>query len=114
MIESPHEDYQSFQSNLAVEAARYDASNRMMPTIRSVPTTLLIDGHEAMYKDSFEATKALAQSVLSSEQKVKEALEEIERLTMQASFNTGSPTNRPTLERFGSSTSTTTMWPDLL
>ncbi|KAG0030330.1 hypothetical protein BGZ81_002816 [Podila clonocystis] len=57
MIESPQEDYQSFQSNLAVEAARYDASNRMMPTIRSVPTTLLIDGHEAMYKDSFEATK---------------------------------------------------------
>ncbi|KAG0360032.1 hypothetical protein BG005_011639 [Podila minutissima] len=62
MIESPQEDYQSFQSNLAVEAARYDASNRMMPTIRSVPTTLLIDGHEAMYKDSYEATKRFGSS----------------------------------------------------
>ncbi|KAF9321541.1 hypothetical protein BG003_001272 [Podila horticola] len=145
MIESPQEDYQSFQSNLAVEAARYDASNRMMPTIRSVPTTLLIDGHEAMYKDSFEATKALAQSVLSSEQMVNEALEEIEKLTLQVQLAqlknrtmktggqpngdkavyhspifpsqpsfTGSPTNRPAMERFGSSTSTTSAWPDLL
>ncbi|KAG0346874.1 hypothetical protein BG004_000623 [Podila humilis] len=83
MIESPQEDYQAFQSNLAVEAARYDASNRMLSTIRTVPTTQLIDGHEAMFMDSFDATKNIAQSVLASEQLVNEALSEIEKLKTQ-------------------------------
>ncbi|KAF8929773.1 hypothetical protein EDD21DRAFT_372053 [Dissophora ornata] len=83
MIESPQEDYQSFQSNLAAGASRHSASVGMMNTIRAVPTTTLVDGHEAMYKDSFEATKSLARNVLASEQAVMEALEEIERLKGQ-------------------------------
>ncbi|KAG0308212.1 hypothetical protein BGZ98_008635 [Dissophora globulifera] len=80
MIESPQEDYQSFQSNLAVGASRHPASIGMMNTIRAVPTTILVDGHEAMYKDSFEATQSLTRSVLKSEQAVQDALKEIERL----------------------------------
>ncbi|KAF9182774.1 hypothetical protein BGZ51_004454 [Haplosporangium sp. Z 767] len=71
MIESPQEDYQSFQSNFAIGASR------------SVPTLMLVDGHEAMFKDSFEATKSLTKTVLASEQKVKEALREIELLKEQ-------------------------------
>ncbi|KAF9426788.1 hypothetical protein BGZ94_006012 [Podila epigama] len=86
MVESPQEDYQSFQSNLAVEAARFDASNRLMSSVRNVPTHLLIDGHEAMYKDSSRTTKALVQSVLESEQNVKKALDEIEELKRQLSL----------------------------
>ncbi|KAF9956272.1 hypothetical protein BGZ72_002861 [Mortierella alpina] len=83
MIESPQEDYQSFQSNLAIGAARHAASIGLMNTIRTVPSTVLIDGHEAMYKDSFEATQSLTNSVLASELKVGQALEEIERLKEQ-------------------------------
>ncbi|KAF9574633.1 hypothetical protein EC968_006048 [Mortierella alpina] len=83
MIESPQEDYQSFQSNLAIGPSRHAASLGMINTIRTVPTTVLIDGHEAMYKDSFEATQSLTNSVLASELKVGQALEEIERLKEQ-------------------------------
>ncbi|KAF9355074.1 hypothetical protein BGX26_007010 [Mortierella sp. AD094] len=83
MIESPQEDYQSFQSNLAFGASRHNASSGMMNTIKSVPTTALVDGHETMYRDSFEATKSLTKSVLASEQAVKDALQEIEQIKEQ-------------------------------
>ncbi|KAG0261473.1 hypothetical protein BG011_001000 [Mortierella polycephala] len=83
MIESPQEDYQSFQSNFATGASRHAASIGMLNTIRSVPTSMLVDGHEAMFKDSFETTKSLTKTVLASEQKVKEALREIELLKEQ-------------------------------
>ncbi|KAG0212093.1 hypothetical protein BGX28_006854 [Mortierella sp. GBA30] len=83
MIESPQEDYQSFQSNLAIGASRHAASIGMMNTIKTVPTLMLIDGHEAMYKESFDATKSLTKSVLASELKVGEAIAEIERLKEQ-------------------------------
>ncbi|KAI1317806.1 hypothetical protein EDD11_007828 [Mortierella claussenii] len=83
MIESPQEDYQSFQSNLATGVSRHTASIGMMHTIRNVPTTVLVDGHEAMYRDSFEATKSLTKSVLESEQAVQGALKEIEKLRDQ-------------------------------
>ncbi|KAF9137848.1 hypothetical protein BG015_002593 [Linnemannia schmuckeri] len=86
MIESPQEDYQSFQSNLAIGASRHAASVGMMNTIRTVPTTMLVDAHEAMYKDSFEATKSLTKSVLESEQRVREILKEVEQLRAQIEF----------------------------
>ncbi|KAG0365666.1 hypothetical protein BGZ54_006319 [Gamsiella multidivaricata] len=83
MIESPQEDYQSFQSNLADGASRHSASIGMMNTIRAVPTTTLVDEHEAMYKESFEASKSLTKSVLESEQAVRDILKEIEKLKEQ-------------------------------
>ncbi|KAG0012052.1 hypothetical protein BGZ80_000242 [Entomortierella chlamydospora] len=83
MIESPQEDYQSFQSNLAFSASRHNASLGIMNAIKSVQTTALVDGHEAMYRDSFEATKSLVKSVLASEQAVKDALKEIEQIKEQ-------------------------------
>ncbi|KAF8928256.1 hypothetical protein BGZ47_001728 [Haplosporangium gracile] len=86
MIESPQEDYQSFQSNLAMGASRHAASVGMMNTIRTVPTTMLVDAHEAMYKDSFEATKSLTRNVLESEQRVREILKEVEQLRAQVEF----------------------------
>ncbi|KAG9071756.1 hypothetical protein KI688_005972 [Linnemannia hyalina] len=86
MIESPQEDYQSFQSNLATGASRHAASVGMMNTVRTVPTTMLVDAHEAMYKDSFEATKSLTKNVLESEQKVREILKEVEQLRAQIEF----------------------------
>ncbi|OAQ34928.1 hypothetical protein K457DRAFT_133356 [Linnemannia elongata AG-77] len=86
MIESPQEDYQSFQSNLAVGASRHAASVGMMNTVRTVPTTMLVDAHETMYKDSFEATKSLTRNVLESEQRVREILKEVEQLRAQVEF----------------------------
>ncbi|KAF9292927.1 hypothetical protein BGZ88_005961 [Linnemannia elongata] len=86
MIESPQEDYQSFQSNLAVGASRHAASVGMMNTVRAVPTTMLVDAHETMYKDSFEATKSLTRNVLESEQRVREILKEVEQLRAQVEF----------------------------
>ncbi|KAF9433965.1 hypothetical protein BGZ76_008744 [Entomortierella beljakovae] len=83
MIESPQEDYQSFQSNLAFGASRHPASLGMMSTIRSVGSVALVDGHETMYKDSFEATKSLTKSVLASEQDIKRAIQEIEMIKEQ-------------------------------
>ncbi|KAG0225780.1 hypothetical protein BGX31_007510 [Mortierella sp. GBA43] len=85
MVESPQEDYQSFQSNLAPASgiARHSASVGMTNTIKAVPTTALVDGHEAMFIESFEATKVLAMNVLDSEKAVKAALEEIEMLKEQ-------------------------------
>ncbi|KAG0002940.1 hypothetical protein BGZ65_002175, partial [Modicella reniformis] len=83
MIESPQEDYQSFQSNLATGVSRHPANIGMMNTIRAVPTTTLVDGHEAMYRDSFEASQSLTKSVLASEKVVKGALREIEMLKRQ-------------------------------
>ncbi|KAF9963617.1 hypothetical protein BGZ70_007296 [Mortierella alpina] len=83
MIESPQEDYQSFQSNLAIGASRHAASIGIINTIKAVPSIALIDGHEAMYKDSFEATQSLTNTVLASELRVGRALEEIERLKEQ-------------------------------
>ncbi|KAF9171549.1 hypothetical protein BGX21_007961 [Mortierella sp. AD011] len=83
MIESPQEDYQSFQSNLAFSASRHNASLGIMNAIKSVQTTALVDGHETMYRDSFEATKSLVKSVLASEQAVKDALKEIEQIKEQ-------------------------------
>ncbi|GJJ77433.1 geranylgeranyl transferase type-1 subunit beta [Entomortierella parvispora] len=80
MIESPQEDYQSFQSNLAIGASGHPSSTRMMNTISSVPTTLLVNGHEAMFRDSFDATRSLTLSVLSSEKKIRDALKEIDIL----------------------------------
>ncbi|KAF9202811.1 hypothetical protein BGZ49_007059 [Haplosporangium sp. Z 27] len=65
---------------------RHTSSLGMLNTIRSVPTITLVDGHEAMYRDSFEATKvisSLTTSVLASEQAVKDALEEIEMIKEQ-------------------------------
>ncbi|KAK3848253.1 MAG: hypothetical protein J3R72DRAFT_470357 [Linnemannia gamsii] len=87
MIESPQEDYQSFQSNLALGASRHAASVGMMNTVKAVPTTLLVDAHETMYKDSFEATKSLTRSVLESEQRVREILKEVEQLRAQVEFS---------------------------
>ncbi|KAG0318431.1 hypothetical protein BGZ97_003782 [Linnemannia gamsii] len=86
MIESPQEDYQSFQSNLAVGASRHTASVGMMNTVRAVPTTMLVDAHETMYKDSFEATKSLTRNVLESEKRVREILKEVEQLRAQVEF----------------------------
>ncbi|KAG0285999.1 hypothetical protein BGZ96_009851 [Linnemannia gamsii] len=86
MIESPQEDYQSFQSNLALGASRHAASVGMMNTIRTVPTTMLVDAHETMYKDSYEATKTLTRNVLESEQRVREILKEVEQLRAQVEF----------------------------
>ncbi|KAF9366157.1 hypothetical protein BGX34_005708 [Mortierella sp. NVP85] len=83
MIESPQEDYQSFQSNLASGVSRHSASIGMNTTIRAVPTTILVDGHEAMFRESHEATKSLAKSVLVSEKAVKDAMREIEMLKEQ-------------------------------
>ncbi|KAF9086803.1 hypothetical protein BGX29_001215 [Mortierella sp. GBA35] len=86
MIESPQEDYQSFQSNLAIGASRHAASVGMINTIRAVPTTMLVDAHESMYKDSFEATKSLTRNVLESEQRVRKLLKEVEQLRAQVEF----------------------------
>ncbi|KAF9903129.1 hypothetical protein EC991_004155 [Linnemannia zychae] len=86
MIESPQEDYQSFQSNLALGASGHPASVGMMNTIKTVPTTALVDAHETMYKDSFEATKSLTRNVLESEQRVREILKEVEQLRAQVEF----------------------------
>ncbi|KAG0279912.1 hypothetical protein BGZ95_011887 [Linnemannia exigua] len=86
MIESPQEDYQSFQSNLALGASRHAASMGMMNTVKAVPTTLLVDAHETMYKDSFEATKSLTKNVLESERRVREILKEVEQLRAQVEF----------------------------
>ena len=36
----------------------------MMSIINSVPTTLLVDGHEAMFRDSFDATRVRQQDLL--------------------------------------------------
>ncbi|KAF9923337.1 hypothetical protein FBU30_006607 [Linnemannia zychae] len=86
MIESPQEDYQSFHSNLAIGTSRHSASVGMINTLRAVPTTMLVDAHETMYKDSFEATKSLSRSVLESENRVREILKEVEQLRAQVEF----------------------------
>ncbi|KAG0042437.1 Geranylgeranyl transferase type-1 subunit beta [Gryganskiella cystojenkinii] len=103
MIESPQEDYQSFQSNLALGASRHASSAVMMKTINAVPTTLLIDGHEAMFKNSFEAAMSLTQNVITSDEMVRDALKEIEQLKEKI--------ERSKLEGGGSSSSITPIPP---
>ncbi|KAF9583673.1 hypothetical protein BGW38_008889 [Lunasporangiospora selenospora] len=83
MVESPQEDYQSFQSNLAIGATWHPASVNMMNTIKATPSLMLVDGHEAMYKETFESTNDLVHRVIASEQEVQEVLHEVDQLRRQ-------------------------------
>ncbi|KAG0231759.1 hypothetical protein BGW41_002111 [Actinomortierella wolfii] len=85
MIESPQEDYQAFQSNLAPAPTHksHAGSIGLASTVRSVATKAVVDTHENMVLESMEATKKLIRNVLQSEAMLKQATEEVEKLKQQ-------------------------------
>ncbi|KAF9976231.1 hypothetical protein BGZ73_008938 [Actinomortierella ambigua] len=106
MVESPQEDYQSFQSNLAPAPAHtsiHSGSIGLTSTIRSVSTKTVVDTHEQMLHESMEATKKLVRNVLHSEAMLKQAIEEVEELKRQIEAGIGEregdPFGRPKQHR---------------